>query len=258
MSKNDTSPFRLTDMALALVLLTRLPLPHLPSSAFARQAQSAWAFPLAGLAIAGPACLIGWLALSLGLPAMIAAGLILTVQIFLTGAMHEDGLADVADGFWGGFTRERRLEIMKDSRFCAYGVLALVLSIGLRWAALSSLLALDGAFALILAVALLSRAAMPLLMATLSNARGSGLSSQVGRPGGVQVAAACGLSAFAALVLTGFGTTLACALALVLTTAALGILAQRKIGGQTGDVLGCTQQSCEISGLLVGLVLLAP
>jgi adenosylcobinamide-GDP ribazoletransferase len=245
-------------MALALVLLTRLPLPHLPSAAFARQAQSAWAFPLAGLAVAAPACLVGGLALSAGLPATIAAGLVLTVQIFLTGAMHEDGLADVADGFWGGFTRERRLEIMKDSRIGTYGVLALVLSIGLRWAALSSLLALDGAFALIMAIALLSRAAMPLLMATLRNARGSGLSSQVGRPGGIQVATACGLSAFAALILTGFATMLVCALALGLTTAALGILARRKIGGQTGDVLGCCQQICEISGLLVGLVVLAP
>ena len=161
MTKSD---MRLRDILLALVLLTRLPLPRLPDSAFARQAKAAWAYPLAGLAVALPACVLGALALAAGLPAGPAAGLVMTVQVLLTGAMHEDGLADVADGFWGGFTRERRLEIMKDSRIGAYGVLALVLILILRWSALTALIGAGGIWALA-GVAAPSRAPMAVLMA---------------------------------------------------------------------------------------------
>ena len=106
MRKND---IQAKDMVLALVLLTRLPLPHLPAGAFQRQAKAVWAFPLAGLAVALPAVLLAALALAAGLPAMVAAGLALAVQVMLTGAMHEDGLADTADGLWGGFTLNKKV-----------------------------------------------------------------------------------------------------------------------------------------------------
>ncbi|MFT7596440.1 MAG: adenosylcobinamide-GDP ribazoletransferase, partial [Paracoccaceae bacterium] len=140
MPENDKPPFAVSDVAVAFVLLTRLPLPTLPDHAFARQAHAAWAFPLVGLVVALLAGGMGWAALRLGLPASIAAGLVLGAQIMLTGAMHEDGLADTADGLWGGFNADRRLEIMKDSAIGTYGVLALILSLGLRWAALTLLL----------------------------------------------------------------------------------------------------------------------
>ena len=128
------------DAVLALVLLTRLPLPHLPKDSFARQSRAVWAFPLAGLVVGGLATVMAAAALAVWPPA-VAAGLALAVQILVTGAMHEDGLADSADGLWGGFDRSRRLEIMKDSQIGTYGVLALVLSLGLRWLTLSALLA---------------------------------------------------------------------------------------------------------------------
>ena len=178
---------RAADILLALVLLTRLPLPHLPKAAFKRQSAAVWAFPLAGLAVALPACLVAALALSLGLPPMVAAGLALAVQILLTGAMHEDGLADTADGFWGGFDKARRLEIMKDSQIGTYGVLALILGLGLRWMALAALLETAGPW-LLVGLAALSRAAMPVLMHGLPNARQAGLSHGVGRPGKLPVA----------------------------------------------------------------------
>ena len=101
------------DAIAALGLLTRLPLPGRASH---RGAEAAWAWPLAGLTVALLAAVLvgigGWI----GLPVTLCAGLLIVAMVVMTGALHEDGLADVADGFWGGFTTERRLEIMKDSR----------------------------------------------------------------------------------------------------------------------------------------------
>ncbi|KIC18935.1 adenosylcobinamide-GDP ribazoletransferase [Leisingera sp. ANG-Vp] len=245
MRKND---IQAKDIALALVLLTRLPLPALPADAFQRQSKAVWAFPLAGLAVALPAALLTSLALAAGLPASVAAGVALAVQVMLTGAMHEDGLADTADGLWGGFTRERRLEIMKDSRTGAYGVIALILGFGLRWSALAALLPAAGPWVL-LPLAMLSRAAMPALMTYLPNARSSGLSRTVGRPRALP----CLLAALIALALSLplIGTAaFAAALAMAATAIGLGMLAKAKIGGQTGDILGAAQQIAEIAGLL--------
>ncbi|MFC4670034.1 adenosylcobinamide-GDP ribazoletransferase [Seohaeicola nanhaiensis] len=232
----------------ALALLTRLPLPRLPATAFARQARAAWAFPLAGLAVGVLAAGAGWGALALGLPAGVAAGLVLAVQVAATGAMHEDGLADVADGFWGGYDRDRRLEIMKDSATGSYGVLALILSLGLRWAALAALLPVTPAA--VIGVACLSRAFLPGLMTALPPARAGGLSRSVGVPGlGVSLVALV-LGGALALAFIGVGAVGA-VLAAGLAVGALALVARAKIGGQTGDVLGAAQQVAEIAVLLV-------
>ena len=252
MRKNDTRLISPVDIALALVLLTRLPLPKLPSAAFSRQVRAVWAFPLAGLATTLPAIGLAGLALAFGLPAEIAAGLIIVMQILLTGAMHEDGLADCADGFWGGFTPERRLEIMKDSRIGAYGVLALVLSIGLRWSALAALIPLAGLLP-VLAVSLLSRAPMGFLMALLKPARSDGLSRSVGAPHLPPVLIGALLAIGLSLAVTGFTYTVGLTLIAAAASLAMSLLARVKIGGQTGDVLGGTQQVCEIA-LLIGLL----
>ena len=189
----------------------------------------------------------GVCALWLGLPGGVAAGLVLAVQILLTGAMHEDGLADSADGLWGGLTRDRRLEIMRDSRIGTYGVLALGLSLGLRWSALAVLLPLG--WQAVVVAAVVSRAAMVAVMAALPHARSDGLSRGVGRPGPWAAMAGIGL----ALVITlGAGITpMAAGLVAALLT---GALARRKLGGQTGDILGATQQVAEIAVLLALLL----
>ena len=251
MRKNDI----IRDIALALILLTRLPLPSLPKPWFQHPAQAAWAFPLAGLAVTLPACAAAALALWLGLPVTIAAGLLVTVQIILTGAMHEDGLADTADGFWGGFTVERRLEIMKDSQIGTYGVLALVLSISLRWLALAALIPQAGLWP-VLALALLSRAVMPLLMGALPHARSTGLSQSVGRPSAAAMSIGLVLALLVSILIIGT-TTVPVAAAMGLTTLGIALLARAKIGGQTGDVLGAGQNIAELTGLLVLLVALA-
>lgn len=256
MRKNDISLISLVDIPVSLVLLTRLPLPRLSGDSFQRQAQAVWSFPLAGLAIALPACLIGICAMSMGLPPALAAGLVLVMQTLLSGAMHEDGLADCADGFWGGYDPTRRLEIMKDSQIGSYGVLALLLAIGLRWQALRVLLEQDQIWG-ILAVAMLSRAAMPALMRGLPNARQSGLSQSVGRPRWLSVGIGALLALLLALPLIG-AKALALGLGMAVTTLGIGLLARRKIGGQSGDVLGACQQIGEIAGLLVLVAISAP
>lgn len=248
MRKNDIADISPRDPMLALVLLTRLPLPALPEAAFARQAAAVWAFPLAGLAVGALAWVTGALALAAGLAPVAVAGLMLVVLVMTTGAMHEDGLADTADGLWGGFTAERRLEIMKDSHIGTYGVLALILSQGLRLAALSALVA-GGALGAAVAAAVWSRALMPVLMATLPNARGTGLSQSVGRPTPQAVTLGLGLAAVLALLLAGWAVLIPALLA-VLSVLGLAALARAKIGGQTGDILGAAQQLAEITCLL--------
>ena len=246
MPENDTA-FGPRDPLVALVLLTRLPLPRLPDAAFQRPARVVWAFPLAGLVVGGLAALAGVLALHAGLPAMVAAGLALVVQCAATGAMHEDGLADTLDGLWGGHTREARLEIMKDSTVGAYGAIALVLSLGLRWALIAALLPVaPGA---VVAAACLSRAGMPVLMYALPHARDFGLSHGVGRP----TARACAIGLALGLVLaflTAGHETVTGALLGALALAWLARQARKRIGGQTGDILGASQQLGEIAILL--------
>lgn len=240
----------LQDIVVALVLLTRLPLPALPSETFRRQAQASWAFPLVGVVVALIAGGIGIGLLSLGLPATAAAGITLAVQIFITGAMHEDGLADTVDGLWGGFERERRLEIMKDSAIGTYGVLALILTAGLRWLALTVLLPLG--IGPLLAAAILSRAVLPVIMASVPAARRSGLSHSVGAPNKKASAVALGIGVALATVVMGPIIVLPMIIAFS-GVFALSRVALAKIGGQTGDILGAAQQITEVI-VLLGLV----
>ena len=234
----------LRDILVAAILLTRLPLPAQPKEAFDNQARSVWAFPVVGFGLGCAAAVVFWLAGWFGLPAMASAGLALATLIITTGAMHEDGLADTADGLWGGFTKERRLEIMKDSRIGAYGVLALILGIGLRWSAMAA----AGPVAII-AACTASRSAMGLMMAHMPNARDAGLSHSVGRPARAQANAALGIAALVCFVLFSVTGLLAC----VIAAGAVYLLARialHKIGGQTGDILGASQQIAEIALLL--------
>ena len=251
MPKNDseleTSSKWYWDLVVAGALLTRLPLPHAPKAAFERQSDSVWAFPLVGILIGLLSCIIGAISFGFGLSATITAGLMLGTSMILTGGMHEDGLADCADGFWGGYEKERRLEIMKDSQIGTYGVLALIVLTGLRWLALSAVISTG--FMAVIAAAALSRGVMPALMSALPHARGFGLSHSVGRPTQKAAFIAAALSGLFALLLIGLsaiGTMVAVALV------ALGIarLAKVKIGGQTGDVLGATQVMTETAILL--------
>jgi adenosylcobinamide-GDP ribazoletransferase len=247
MRENDPFP-RPLDCVVALILLTRLPLPKLPPPAFAAAARATWAYPLAGMIVGGLACCVWWGLAWLGTPNVIAVLLALCTQILLTGAMHEDGLADSADGLWGGMTRARRLEIMRDSHIGTYGVLALVLTSLLRVFALSA----TNGLALI-AAATLSRAGLPAIMYALPHARDDGLSHSVGRPPLSSVILSLAIGILTCLWLSGPHGIIAAAVAFVTVAA----IARVKIGGQTGDILGAAQQVSEIA-ILIALVTLVP
>lgn len=251
MAKNDTGLIQLSDIAQAVMLLSRLPVPAAYTD---RGGRAAWAYPLAGLLVGSIAA--GGMALShaMGIPAPLSALLAIVVLTITTGAMHEDGLADTADGLWGGWTPEKRLEIMKDSHIGTYGVLALLAGLSARWVTLWFIVdqSIGTACAAIIAAAMLSRATMTALMAALPHARETGLSHSVGAaaPGTAALAWALGGGAVLLLLgLPGFWAIL-CAL---LATGLVGWIAHRKIGGQTGDILGACQQVSEIAILASAL-----
>jgi adenosylcobinamide-GDP ribazoletransferase len=167
--------------------------------------------------------------------------------------LHEDGLADTADGFGGGDTRERKLDIMRDSRIGTYGVCALTLSILLRVSAIASLGNPIVVLWALIAAHGGARAAMPVFMALVPPARRDGLAFAVGLPSGDRVVTA---SVLGILILAiGLGPSLGIA-ALILLLVAIVLMAWLsvvQIDGQTGDVLGAVEQVCEIVVLLVAL-----
>ena len=236
------------DIAVALSLLSRWPL-RLSESAYARSAQAVWAYPIAGAMIGLPVAVLAALCLWIGLSASLSALLALACLTLTTGAIHEDGLADSADGLWGGHTAAQRLEIMKDSRIGAYGVLALIFGIGLRWLALTALLDAGSVFGPILVTAVLSRAVPPTLMLYLPPVQSTGLSKSVGTPEACHVGCAVATAIIlAVLALQGFPIIVF--VGAILAGAVCAIVAQSKINGQTGDILGASQQVAEIAILL--------
>jgi adenosylcobinamide-GDP ribazoletransferase len=229
-------------------------MPVLPDAAFKNSARAVWAYPLAGLLVSGISGLLALCLLALGTSPGIAAGGFLAISLVLTGAMHEDGLADSADGLWGGWTVARRLEIMMDSSIGTYGVLALLMVTGLRWMTVATLLPLG--LGPVIAAAMLSRSMIPALMYCLPNARSSGLSHSVGRPPASSVLLGLLIAAAAGCIATGVDVMLLAAPAL-LATLCTGLVARARIGGQTGDILGACQQLAELFALMALSTLLA-
>lgn len=245
---------RLSQITLALVWLTRLPLGRFLPAPPPVLASSLWAFPIAG-AVAG---LIGagalLLAAAFGLPPLMAALIAVGAQVWLTGGLHEDGLADFADGM-GGATREKRLEIMRDSRIGSYGALTLGLATALRVAAIAALPAGTAAIWLV-ATGALSRAAIVAVLRALPPARSDGLGRGAGQASSAATNIALALGAGACLIATlltpvGFWGFCALILGAVAAVAALARKARRALGGQTGDVLGAAQQIAEITVLVI-------
>ena len=246
----------LPDIAACIGFYTGVPLPA-QVSVSSDFAAAHWAGPIAGLLVGLAGALAMSVAQWLGLPATLAAVIALAATMLATGALHEDGAADVADGFGGGSTRERKLEIMRDSQVGTYGVAALGLSLLARWSALAALSAGGGwavAIALIAAHAA-ARAPIPAFMAVVAPARLDGLSAGAGRPGRETSIVALGLGALA-LLPGGLAFALASAVVLALWFMALRRLAERQIGGQTGDVLGALEQGGEALILMSACVFL--
>jgi adenosylcobinamide-GDP ribazoletransferase len=245
----------LAKLAAALRFFTRLPLPGAFGQSVGDDGRLAAAvkhFPLAGAVVGALAALV-LLAMTRSFPPAVAAGVALAFTVWLTGALHEDGLADAADGLGGVATRERALEIMRDSRIGVFGACALVFSLGFRWAALAAIAGnsvFAAAAALILAHAV-SRGAIAPALAFSSYARVSGAASTVAA--GIsreELAATAAICAAIAFILAGLPGILAT----VAAFAAAGLVLARahgRLGGYTGDILGAMQQAAEVAALCV-------
>lgn len=227
--------------------LTRIPI---AAPADWRLADCAWAFPLVGAGIGVVAALTFLAAQLIGLGDWPSALLALLSGMLLTGALHEDGLADAADGLFGGSDLDRRLAIMRDSRVGAFAVLALLMSVGLRGAALAQIGEVVSAGLALIAAHAGSRGLLGAAMWAMRPARGDGLGADAGRPS----AAAAAIAVLVALAICGAALGPArgavALLAAAAAVAAAGTTAKRRIGGYTGDVLGAFQQIGEIVILL--------
>jgi adenosylcobinamide-GDP ribazoletransferase len=234
----------------AVSLLTRVPV-RVANEGRASLARAVPWFPVVG-ALVGAGIALVYIAAGTILPAFVAAVLAAMAGVLVTGAFHEDGLGDVADAFAGGYTVERRLEILDDPRHGTFGVLAIAFALLLRVAAISNL-DVWAALALVPGAHAISRGASIALMRRVPIASPSGLGagyvsalSARGEIAGLATAVGiCGLLigvwAPVALVLCG------------LVAIGMGALSRAKIGGIGGDVLGATQQVAEIAVLLLGV-----
>lgn len=230
----------------AIRFLTRIPVPaHLCTNV--RLAETAWAFPLVGVLVGAAGSAVLLTGTAIGLPAPVAATATIAAAALMTGALHEDGLADTFDGF-GGATREKRLAIMRASDIGTFGITALVLVLAMRIAAVAILASRDvvtASFAL-MAAETVSRAVMVAIWRVLPPAREDGLAAEGGRPPTAALGY-CAIMGFLALVFamalgvpfTGalFATVFAAIGVYILATAVA-----RSIGGRTGDTLGAVQQ----------------
>lgn len=242
------------DLVMGLRLYSRLPTgsrPHLAPDI----SRIAMALPIASLIIGiGPAVLLTTLVLA-GAPAFLATTLASAAYVAITGAMAEDALADSFDGLFGGQTKERRLEILKDSRHGTFGVAAMIFLVVIRIACLAPLAEANAyaAGALWLAAGILARSGSLWLMSALPPARASGLSADAGRPSRPAFGLGIFIAIALAFILAGpfkgiFGLGLA-----VLVGAAIAYgwqrLCRHLVGGQTGDLVGGLQALLEIAVL---------
>ncbi len=250
-----------SDVAANLRFFTRLPTPG--NYGAPDWARIAWAAPIAGAIVGAIGALTLEVARQLALPAWIDATLAVGAVALATGGLHEDGLADLADGFGGGRDREGKLAIMRDSRIGSYGALALNLTLLLRVAAIVSMLRpgpTGPAFALA-GLVLASAAARVTALAPLvwlPPARADGAGAAAGRlDASALIAAALSLAVVALLTglyaLDVMRALFACVIA---AGAARGLcaLARRQIGGQTGDVAGAAAMIGEIAVLCALLI----
>jgi adenosylcobinamide-GDP ribazoletransferase len=243
------------DFTQALAFLTRIPVAD-RSAGRPDFHDSAWTFPVVGVVVGLGGGMVYALAAGVGAPPLLAAALAVTATVLLTGAIHEDGLADTTDGFGGGNTATEKLEIMRDNRIGVYGATALVLSILLRVAAITAFAKLGPFRVLLILVAAeaISRAGLVKMWTDLPAARPDGLSKDTGSPDSRATMIALVVAAVIVVVTSipaaGFWATL---VALAATAAAVLVftsICRNQIGGQTGDTLGALQQVAGVTFLV--------
>lgn len=236
---------------IALQFFTRLPIPRWVGFEQQWLHHASRYFPLVGVVVGALAAAVYAAAAQLW-PAPVAVLLSTAASIYLTGAFHEDGFADMCDGFGGGMTRERVMEIMKDSRIGTYGAVGAGLLIALKCTLLAQL-PLAGAVAALMVAHPLSRLAASALIWKLQYARDEGKAKPLAQDmSGAEFAIAAVCALLPLVVIGAIGTLpwlrlAACVAAAALAAAWLGAKCVRRIGGYTGDCLGAVQQLSEVA-----------
>ncbi len=265
----------------AVQFLTRLPIPALPGYQAQWLSSSARYFPLVGVLVGVVNVGVWWLAARVFTPAL-SVGLMMAVSLLVTGAFHEDGFADACDGFGGGYTRERVLDIMKDSRIGAYGAIGIIMMLGLKWSTLTAMPAVCLPL-MVVSAHMVSRWCATALIWRLPYVRVA--ADAKAKPfahgqGGVDWLLSGALGAVAVCAVAALGVPLAalgvplaaegapagggvrlCAFAAALLTAAVitllaGVYIRQRLGGYTGDCLGAVQQLSELGFLMTGVAVL--
>lgn len=245
----------LVALALAVQFLTRLPVRVTSAFSTERLAASVRHYPLVGMFV-GSIAALAYASAQMLFPPVLAVLISTALVLLVTGAFHEDGLADTFDGIGGGVTREQSLAIMKDSRVGVYGALVLIVALAIKIATLSVLLPIVAIVSLVAAHGL-SRWSSIVVIATSNYVREQGTGKPtaegISRPGLIY-ASAVGLTC---LALVYFVLTPAAALGGSVGLASghllMRLFFERKIGGYTGDCLGATQQASEI-GMYLGIL----
>ena len=213
------------------------------------------AFPLAGLVVGLFGALVYALASTLKLPPEAAAFIAIGAMTVFTGALHEDGLADMADGAMARTNLEGRLAVMRDSRIGTFGTLALIIVVGIKTGTISAIGWADQVAPLLIGCAAASRAVLPALMRFMRPARSDGLAFAAGRPEENQVILAALLGFVLSLLFLGPAAGLIAVIAGASAAAVVGWIAKKRLGGVTGDVLGAAQQAAEAAMMLAVVAL---
>lgn len=252
----------IADLARSVAFLSRIPVADRfflgQTGSFSRTIR---AFPLAGALIALAPALVLYFSSQVSDP-LLCALIAVSLMTVMTGGLHEDGLADAADGLGGGRDRGHSLTIMKDSRIGSYGVIALILGFGLRIASLAALARVDASLSAVsmLAAASVSRALMIQHWSALPPARPEGVAAAVGapEPSAKNVALLSGALIGLIFIASHLGPFVALFVLVIAAAFGQGFTAfvRRKIGGHTGDTIGATQQISEIA-VLATLALIA-
>jgi adenosylcobinamide-GDP ribazoletransferase len=245
------------DVARAVAFLSRIPMPPAAFAGFnGKLDRVSRAFPVAGILIGLLPAIVLYVMLLVHADRLMSALVALAVQAAVTGALHEDGLADCADGIGGGRNRDHSLTIMKDSRIGTYGAIALILSFAIRAAAITAIARGAPSFAAALAlpaVACISRSALVWHWHRLAPAKIDGVAAAAGKPSEsvMQTALVSGCVLAALLLWPGLGLLpLVCSLlAAGLAVMAFTTLIRKKLNGQTGDTLGAAAQISETAAL---------
>ena len=240
----------LRDLKVALLFLTRFPVQVDGAVTMRDLSAAVYAFPAVGAVIGLLGGLAYWAAMRVGLPALPAALIAITAMIAMTGALHEDGLADTADGLSAGADRARALEIMGDSRIGSFGALALLLSVLARLIALAPMWDPREVTLVLVAAGMTSRALMPVVMLLQPSARAEGLAAAAGTPQPLRVMLGAFLAIAGAVLLLPLPMAVTALAASAVIALAFAAWLGNRLGGCTGDTLGAVQQIAEIVFLL--------